>query len=96
MIRYYNHLDEARLAKEILKKYDMYVGMRSNSELQECINQHIFDIIVGVYDPSKPEENIESFDINMWNSCDYIIMNNSTLDILKKRANIFCTILQDN
>ena len=90
----YNIDDKARLAKEILKDSDMYVGMRSNIELEECQNQGIFDLIIGVYDPRKEEEPKDSFDIDIWKWCDFIIMNNSDLQTLQKRVKLFCKMLK--
>jgi len=90
----YNIDDKSRLAKEILKDSDIYVGMRSNAELEECQRQGIFDLIIGVYDPRKEEEPKDSFDIDIWKWCDFIIMNNSDLETLQKRVNLFCKILK--
>lgn len=48
LICLYNHSDKAALAKYILSKTDMYVGMRSVLEYNECIRQGVFDIILYV------------------------------------------------
>jgi len=85
MICDYNEPDKARLGKEILKRADMYVGMRSDDELQECKKQNIFDLIVGVYRPNLPEEPESSFDINMWKHCDVIVPNDGSLKELRKK-----------
>jgi hypothetical protein len=82
----FNFPDKARLAKEILKKADVYVGMRSNDELNECLNQNLFDLIIGVYRPSFPNEPETSFDINIWKHCDIIIPNDGTIDDLYKKV----------
>lgn len=50
----YNNGDESRLAREIVERANIYVGMRSQSELDECIKNKIFDHILGVVDPRKP------------------------------------------
>lgn len=71
----YNKDDKARLAKEILKNSNVYVGMRSNAEVEECVRQDIFDLVIGIYDPRKPEEDKSSFDINIWEKSDLIIPN---------------------
>lgn len=92
MISEYNTPDKAKLAEEILKHNDMYVGMRSDAECQASIEKGLFDYIIGVYDPRKPLEPKESFNIDMWSVCDFIIMNNSTLDVLEKRVKTFCSI----
>ena len=62
----YNKDDRARLAKDILKDADCYVGMRSGLEIDECKKQGLFDIIVWV-DASErlPLEPKESFNIDL-------------------------------
>lgn len=75
----YNKKDKARLAKEILKKDDIYVGMRSDEELEECLNQSLFHWVIGVYDPRKPHEPSDSFDIDLWEKADFIIPNAGSL-----------------
>lgn len=82
----YNKKDPAKLAKEILKENNCYVGMRSDRELQECNKQGLFDLIIGVYNPRVPEENKESFNIDFWSSCDIIIPNNTSIDDLRNRV----------
>jgi len=82
----YNKNDKARLAKDILKKADMYVGMRSDVEIQECMNQELFDYIIGVYDPRKPHEPEDSFNIDLFKEADLIIPNGSSLGELESRV----------
>jgi hypothetical protein len=81
----YNANDKARLAKDILAHADMYIGMRSNVEIQECQRQGLFDLILGVFDPRKPLEPKESFDIDFWVMPDIIIPNSSSLEDLWSR-----------
>jgi hypothetical protein len=81
----YNKDDKARLAKEILASSDMYVGMRSDEEVQECMGQKLFDHIIAIYDPRKPEEPPTSFDINIWAVSDAVIPNAEGLDELRIR-----------
>jgi len=76
----YNLVDKAQLAKGILESSDMYVGMRSAVEIAECKNQNLFDWIIGVYDPRKPHESPESFDIDLFKESDFIIPNAGTLE----------------
>lgn len=85
MICDYNTPDKAKLGKEIIKRVDIYVGMRSDDELQECIKQNIFDLIIGVYRPKFPEEPKTSFNINIWKECDIILPNDGTLKELKNK-----------
>jgi glutaredoxin len=74
----YNKDDRARLAKGILELADCYVGMRDRGEIEECMKQGLFDLIVWV-DASKrlEQESADSFNIGI--SCaDVIIDNNGT------------------
>lgn len=82
----YNSLDRARLAKTIMFDSNMYVGMRSNDEIEECIRQRIFDLVIGVYNPRVPEEGKDSFNINIWEKSDIIIPNAGTIAQLVYKA----------
>ena len=80
----YNTPDKAKLAKGILKDNDMYVGMRSKSEIEECRWQGLFDFVVWV-DASERisyKEGKESMDITS-EDADYILYNNKDLDHLR-------------
>ena len=44
----YNKDDKSRLAKDIMKDNDMYVGMRDTKEAEKCIEDGVFDVIIGV------------------------------------------------
>jgi len=79
MICDYNKDDKARLAKGILERADIYVGMRSSAEIKECINQALFDVVIGVYDPRKTHEPKDSFDIDLFADSDIIIPNGGSL-----------------
>lgn len=79
MICEYNKDDKARLAKGILERADIYVGMRSSAEIKECIRQGLFDLVIGVYDPRKPHEPADSFDIDLFTDSDVIISNGGSL-----------------
>ncbi len=78
--------DKAKLAKKMLEDSDCYVGMRDKNELDECIRQDLFGLIVWV-DASErlPPESSESFKIDK--SCaDIIIDNNGTLEEFEKKV----------
>lgn len=82
----YNKDDKARLAKAILERDDCYVGMRDRSEIDECMKQGLFDLIVWI-DASErlPLESADSFNIDK--SCaDIIVDNNGTPEQFKKRV----------
>jgi len=89
----YNKDDRAKLAKGILEHSDCYVGMRDRDEIEECIKQGLFDLIVWV-DASErlPLEPKESFNIDK--SCaDVIIENNGTFEEFKEKVKRFGKIL---
>lgn len=86
----YNINDKTKLATEILKEVDMYAGMRDFNEIQACKDKNLFDIIIGIYDPRKPLEASNSFNINMFKESDIIIYNNDDLETLYNRIdNLF-------
>ena len=62
--------------------------MRSNREIDCALDDGLFDMVIGVYDYRKPEEDKESFDINLWEKADIIIPNSSTLEELKRRVDM--------
>jgi hypothetical protein len=93
MICDYNKDDRARLAKGILKNSDCYVGMRDREEINECMRQGLFDIIVWV-DASErlPLEPASSFDIDK-TFAHIIFENNGTLEEFKDKVLRFGKIL---
>lgn len=94
LIKNYNNPDKARLAKEILKYNDMYVGMRSQAEIDKCIEDEVFDMIIGVFDPHKPLEPKDSFDIDLFASADIIIPNpTDELEKTRKKVKKMCDYL---
>lgn len=82
----YNKEDKARLAKGILERSDCYVGMRDRNEIEECMRQGIFDLIVWVDASGRlPMEDVSSFNIDK--SCaDIIIENNGTYEQFKEKV----------
>lgn len=82
----YNKDDKAKLAKEILKYNNTYVGMRDSAEIKECLKQGLFDLVIWV-DASKrlPMESSNSFNINL-SDADVIIDNNGTYEEFKEKA----------
>lgn len=91
----YNKDDKARLAKEILKDADIYVGMRSGAEIEECLKQNLFQLIIWV-DASErlPLEDKSSFNIDK-SYADIIIDNNGTEEQFRNRVKRLCYFLQD-
>lgn len=79
----YNIDDKAKLAKDIMKKADCYVGMRDNEEF--LASKHLFDIIIWVDASDRLPSEIGTFNISK-NEADFIIENNTTLEDFTKRA----------
>lgn len=82
----YNASDPARLAKEIMQRANIYVGMRSRSELAACLENKVFDVIIGVIDRRKPFEDAASMSIDVERFADVIINNDGTLEELRKKV----------
>ena len=82
----YNKNDQARLAKEIVSRANIYVGMRSSIELDECIKQGVFDVIIGVIDPRKPFEDLASMSIDVEKYSNVLILNDGTLEELRTKV----------
>jgi len=82
----YNKDDKSRLAKGILELADCYVGMRDRGEIEECMKQGLFDLVVWVDASDRlPLEGSDSFNIDK--SCaDIIISNNSTLKVFREKV----------
>lgn len=93
MICDYNKDDRAKLAKAILKDSDCYVGMRDKEEIDECMRQGLFDLIIWV-DASErlPLEPASSFNIDK-TCADIIIENNGTFEEFKDKVLRFGKIL---
>jgi hypothetical protein len=90
----YNREDAARLAKDIMKDNDIYVGMRSNRECISCMIDRVFDIVIGVYDPRKPLEPKSSFDIDLFAMSDIIIPNAGSLEDLESKVKKLKSLLK--
>jgi len=88
LIREYNKEDAAKLAKYVLKKSDIYVGMRSKIELKQ--SKHLFDLIIWVDATQRiPRESYTSCTVSALNA-NIIIDNNSTLSELQMNVYNFC------
>lgn len=86
MICDYNSPDKAKLAKAILENSDCYVGMRDKEEIEECLRQNLFDVIIWV-DASErlPLEDPSSFNIDK-SDADFIVDNNGTLEEFRRKV----------
>lgn len=84
----YNKKDPARLAKEILKNSDIYVGMRSSVEIQECMSQGLFDNVIWIERPDTPLESKGSFNITE-KDAKIKVINDGTLKDLEKKVDVY-------
>lgn len=82
----YNENDPARLGREIMKKNDIYVGMRNDIECEACVKEGMFDLVIGVFDPRKPLEPYSSFKIDIWKQSNLVIPNAGTLEDLENNV----------
>lgn len=78
MITGYNSTNPARLAGEIMKNSDIYVGMRSRRELQESKHRGLFDLVIWIDASLRvPDESPDSFNIGR-DAADIVVDNNGT------------------
>lgn len=88
LITEYNINIPSRLASKILALNDIYVGMRSNREFEDCQKRKMFDLVLGVFDHRKPTESKESFNIDFFKASQIIIPNTGTLKDLRHRVKL--------
>jgi hypothetical protein len=82
----YNKEDKARLAKGILERSSMYVGMRDRNEIEECMKQGLFDLIIWVDASGRlPMEDASSFNIDK-TCADIIVENNGTYEQFREKV----------
>lgn len=93
LIGAYNKDDPARLSREILSEYDIYVGIRSDEEFATAEEEGLFDLSIWV-DASRrlDPEGESSFEINRAD-CDIVIDNNESEDDLVRRVTRLASVL---
>lgn len=82
LISEYNYHDKTRLAKEILKENDIYIGMRCHLELEEAKRQKLFDSIVWVDSGYRKDPEPSNSITVTRGMADYVIDNNGDLNQL--------------
>lgn len=90
----FNSQDKTRLAKEIYKYHDCYVGMRDREEIDACVREGVVDLIIWV-DASERlnyKEAQSSFNIDK-SLADIVIDNNGTLEDLKRKVKNFSRLI---
>lgn len=86
LINEYNSEDENKLAKEILKESDCYVGMREKRQIVKAKHSKLFDLIVWVDACGRlPKEGEDSMNITS-DDADIIITNNGDYDSFKLKV----------
>jgi hypothetical protein len=86
LIREFNKEDDTRLASIIMQDNDIYDGLRDYRELQQCREKGIFDVVIGIYNPNLPEEGRDSFNLDLFEESDFIIINQGDgLEPLKQK-----------
>lgn len=86
LITNFNSEDPARLAKIMLETSDMYVGMRSNIEVNSCKEQKTFDMIVWVDAEERVgKESTESCTVTKEDAY-ILITNNGTEEDFRVKA----------
>jgi hypothetical protein len=87
----YNQGDLSRLAREILKVSDIYVGLRSLKEFEEA--KYLFDYIFYIDASERIKEKDSTLQIPYDSKSMLKIDNNSDLDNLKNQAKIAADII---
>jgi hypothetical protein len=83
----YNKKDPTRLVKEILKRADIYVGLRSGDEVEAAIREELFDYVIGIYNYRLPRESAASNTAYSYKYCDIVFNNNGTVRDLEIKVN---------
>ena len=80
----YTKGEPTKLIKDVLKRSDVYIGLRNSIQLKEAIKENLFDIIIGVFSPKLPLE--ETNEIDVFDHSDFIIYNNGTYEELSQKV----------
>lgn len=92
LIRMYSEHDPARLARELLQEYDIYVGMRCRAEFDACMAQGLFDYVIWVDATARgiPQEPSSSMELTpedatycVYNDGDLQKLYSSTVELLQ-------------
>lgn len=94
LISLYNSADKAALAKHILSKTDLYVGMRSKLEYSECISQGLFDLVIYVDATKRVDYKDPTAEIEYDNTM-YLINNNGSLHSLEEEVDLLYEMMVD-
>lgn len=79
----YNAIDKTRMVKQILNENDIYVGLRNSVEVEQAIEEGLFDHIFGVYNYRVQRENDDSNTADVFKYSQVVFMNKGTIEDLK-------------
>lgn len=82
----YNNPDPSRLAKDIMRSSDMYVGMRRIAEINACKAIGLFDLIIGVFNPNVEREDVSSNTVDVFKHSDILLFNNEGLEEIEEKC----------
>ena len=86
LIQEYIKDDKTRIASDLLKTVDIYIGMRDESELIPCLEANLFDIVIGIINTTLPIEPISSMNIDVKKYSNILILNDSDLIELRRKV----------
>lgn len=93
-IKAFNTPDLTRLARNIMADSDIYVGMRDYDEINACVKEGIFDVVIWVDGSERqPLEPRSSFNIDK-SVADLVIDNNGPEENLKSTVAFLYEYLQ--
>lgn len=58
--------------------------MKDRREVFSCLNEGLFDLVIGVWDLRKPKRLQQSFNIDIFEVSDFIIFNNKGFEELEE------------
>lgn len=90
LISDYNREDLSKLARLILSRSDIYVGMRRREELEACIRQGLFDHVIWVRRDKYVGPEDESSCTVTPKYADITVNNNGSLRSLRRRVALMC------
>lgn len=82
----YNSVDKTKLAKNIIKEYDMYVGIRDLEEFKACVENNLFDLIIWIDASERTKVENEKFMEITKSMVDVVIDNNGTYEEFKEKV----------
>jgi hypothetical protein len=79
MICKYNENDPARLTRELLEEFDVYVGCRSRKEFLTAREEGLFDLAIYLKAPERVNSPAELWNTITEEDCDVVVVNNGSV-----------------